>query len=212
MVLLGAGAGDEMPPRLRLRTRCDGARATVDRGAVARSVVRAQTSSRRDGARSAPCSTRLRCSARGEPVRACPVDSWPARSDRVGGAVPCDTENEVAGVQGERSIARLLAPEPSVTRERVEVSAADGVVKPMPAPPVSRLVEYVRVLLRRPRRANEAPRAAALVHRLESRCGRWLPADAPRSRKARPQREREDRLEGFPRRARSNQAKHRRSA
>src|SRR5581483_876236 len=106
----------------------------------------------------------------GQSVSVCELalrDAWPERSDRVGVAVPRRAEAEAAGVEGERSIVRLLAPEPSVTQEQLEVSTADGVVKAMPAPPGSRWVEYVRVVPRRRRPRPREPLVAAVVHRLE---------------------------------------------
>jgi CRISPR-associated protein Csb2 len=106
----------------------------------------------------------------GQSVSVCELalrDVWPERSNLTGVAVPRSEEAEAADVKGERSIVRLLAPEPSVTQQQLEVSTADGVVKAMPAPPGSRWVEYVRVIPRRPRPRDDAPRVAAVVHRLE---------------------------------------------
>ncbi len=106
----------------------------------------------------------------GQSVSVCELalrDAWPEQSGRTGIAVPRSAEAEAAGVEGERSIVRLLAPEPSVTREQLEVSTADGVVKAMPAPPGSRWVEYVRVIPRRPRPPAREPLVRAVVHRLE---------------------------------------------
>ncbi|MBX6368659.1 MAG: type I-U CRISPR-associated protein Cas5/Cas6 [Rhodospirillales bacterium] len=89
------------------------------------------------------------------------------RSAHDGVAVPRSAEDEIANVQGERSVVRLLAPEPSVTREQLEVTTADGIVKAMPAPPGSRWVEYVRVIPRRPRPQPSEPFVAKVIHRLE---------------------------------------------
>ncbi len=91
----------------------------------------------------------------------------PERSARDGVAVPRSAEDEVAGVEGERSVVRLLAPEPSVTRDQLEVTTADGVVKATPAPPGSRWVEYIRVIPRRPRPRPSEPLVEKVVHRLE---------------------------------------------
>lgn len=106
----------------------------------------------------------------GQSVSICELalrDTRQEPSGRVGVAVPRSEENEAAGIDGERSIVRLLAPEPSVTQEQLEVSTADGVVKAMPAPPGSRWVEYVRVIPRCPRRRDDRPLMTAVVHRLE---------------------------------------------
>ncbi len=106
----------------------------------------------------------------GQSVSVCELairDAWPERSGRVGVAVPRSAETEAADVDGERSTVRLLAPEPSVTQQQLEVSTADGVVKAMPAPPGSRWVEYVRVVPRRRRPQPREPLVKAVVHRLE---------------------------------------------
>ncbi|MCC6222188.1 MAG: type I-U CRISPR-associated protein Cas5/Cas6 [Thermoleophilia bacterium] len=89
------------------------------------------------------------------------------RSAREGVAVPRSAEDEIANVQGERAVVRLLAPEPSVTRDQLEVTTADGVVKAMPAPPGSRWIEYVRVIPHRPRPRPSEPLVAKVVHRLD---------------------------------------------
>lgn len=106
----------------------------------------------------------------GQSVSVCELalrDSARERSDREGVAVPRETETEIAQVDGERSVVRLLAPEPSVTQEQLDLSTADGVVKAMPAPPGSRWVEYVRLTPRRRRSLAPDPLVATIVHRLE---------------------------------------------
>jgi hypothetical protein len=94
-------------------------------------------------------------------------DSWRERSRDEDIAVPRATELELGDALGERAVVRLLAPESSVTREQLEVSTADGLVKAMPAPPGSRWLEYVRVAPARPRRRPPEPRIASVIHRLE---------------------------------------------
>lgn len=81
-------------------------------------------------------------------------------------AVPKAEEAELGERGGDRLVFRLLAPEPAVKREELEISTGDGVVKAMPAPPGSRWVEYV---LDTPRRARvrPEPRVVSIVHRLE---------------------------------------------
>jgi CRISPR-associated protein Csb2 len=94
----------------------------------------------------------------------------PAEDEGVAVPVACGGSTQV---EGERSLVRLLVPEPTVTQQELEVSTADGLVKAMPAPPGSRWVEYERVIPGRSRRGrrraprSSEPRVASVTYRLE---------------------------------------------
>ena len=105
----------------------------------------------------------------GQSVSICSLElrnSWPERQVDETIAVPKSAESELQGADGARVVIRLLAPEPTVTRQELEVSTGDGLVKAMPAPAGSRWVEYVRLTPRRPRPRHEV-RVMGVIHRLE---------------------------------------------
>lgn len=92
---------------------------------------------------------------------------WRARARDEGVAVPRQAEHELADAPGERHVIPLLVPDPSVSRDQLEASTADALLKAMPAPLGARWIEYVRFVPALPRRRSREPRIAAVVHRLE---------------------------------------------
>lgn len=97
----------------------------------------------------------------------CLRDVPPERATDETEAVPLSAEDELA-IDGsvDRTVLRLLAPEPEVTLGQLHVSTRDGLVKAMPAPPGSRWVEYLRVTPR-PSAPRPRPQVRAVVYRLE---------------------------------------------
>jgi hypothetical protein len=93
-------------------------------------------------------------------------DLWTEKGPDEAAAVPRSAEEELVPAAGNRVVVRLLAPQPTVKRQELEVSTADGLVKAMPTPPGSRWVEYVRETPRQ-RRINPETRVRGIVHRLE---------------------------------------------
>jgi len=96
------------------------------------------------------------------------LDELPVQASDEGEAVPSneDAEGHDRGAIAASRRISLLAPEPSVSLDQLQVSTADGLVKAMPAPPGSRWVEY-RVITPRRRMHTPRPRIRGVVYRLE---------------------------------------------
>jgi len=106
----------------------------------------------------------------GQSVSVCELSllgQLPQKAGDEGEAIPSTTDREGEAPQDAvRETIVLLAPQPEVTLDQLQVSTGDRLLKAMPAPPGSRWVEYTRITPQA-RQRPARPRAIGLVYRLE---------------------------------------------